>query len=72
MVKGLSQNFGYQDKEGIFLYVEELLFLLETVRQYIVHDLNKKKIFMKIFTYILQVPVNAFLLHLSIQFFSVL
>lgn len=30
-IKGL-QNFGYQNKEGVFLDVEEILFLLETVR----------------------------------------
>lgn len=31
VVKGLLQNYGYQDKHGIFLYPEETLFLLETV-----------------------------------------
>ncbi|CAH1154653.1 unnamed protein product [Phaedon cochleariae] len=32
VVKGLLQNFGYQDKNGIFMYPEEMLFLLETNR----------------------------------------
>lgn len=35
VVKGLLQHFGFQDKNGIFLYPEESLFLLETVSNFI-------------------------------------
>ncbi|KAG5871429.1 hypothetical protein JTB14_036084 [Gonioctena quinquepunctata] len=32
VVKGLLENFGYQDKSGIFMYLEEMLVLVETNR----------------------------------------
>lgn len=39
VVKGLLQHFGCQDKNGIFLYPEEALFLLETVSHFIKYTL---------------------------------
>lgn len=31
VVKGLLEHFGYQDKSGIYMYPEEMLYLVETV-----------------------------------------
>ncbi|KAJ8974720.1 hypothetical protein NQ317_000386 [Molorchus minor] len=37
-MKSLLQNFGYQEKNGIFLYPEETLFLMETNRLEVTHN----------------------------------